>query len=78
MTRHWFKFSGVGPDEEFGFGTKEEAFEYAAILNADCGGEECKPVLLNEAQSVGLIALVTPNTFVIGDALAVIRDGHDC
>ena len=77
-TRRWFKFSVFGPDEEFGFGTEEEAFEYAAILNADCDGEPCKPILLNEAQAAGLVVLVTPNTFVISDALAVLRDGHDC
>jgi hypothetical protein len=75
MTRRWFKFISDGPEEEFGFGTEEEAFDYAAILNSECDGEPCKPILLNEAQAAGLVVLVTPNTFVIADALAVMRDG---
>jgi hypothetical protein len=78
MIRRWFKFAVFGADEEFGLGTEEEAFEYAAIFNEDCDGEECKPIPLNEAQAAGVVVLVTPNTFVISEALAVIRDGHDC
>jgi hypothetical protein len=77
MTRRGFKFSVFGTDEEFGFGTEEEAFEYAAILNADCDGEECKPIPLNEAQAAGLVVQVTPKTFIISDALAGIQDGYD-
>ena len=77
MTRRWFKFSVFGSEEEFGIGTEEQAFEYAGILNADCDGEECKPIPLNEAQAAGLVVLVTPKTFIISDALAVIRDGRD-
>jgi hypothetical protein len=38
MTRRWFKFTVFSPEEEFGFETEGEAFEYAAILNADCDG----------------------------------------
>jgi hypothetical protein len=52
--------------KSFGFGTEEEAFEYAAILNADCEGEECKAIPLNEAQAAGLVVLVTPRTFSVG------------
>ena len=78
MIHRWFKFTVFDAEEEFGLGTEEEAFEYAAIMNEDCDGEPCKPILLNEAQSAGLLVLVTPNTFVISDAVAVMRDGHDC
>jgi hypothetical protein len=51
-------------------------FEYATLINADCDGEPCKPILLNEAQAAGLVVLVTPNTFVIADALAAMRNVH--
>ncbi|MGO9849713.1 MAG: hypothetical protein ACLPKT_24820 [Methylocella sp.] len=46
-------------------------------MNKGCDGKPCKPILLDEAQSAGLVVLVTPNTFVISDALAMVRDGHD-
>ncbi len=60
-----------------GLGAEEEAFEYAALMNKGCDGKPCKPILLDEAQSADLVVLVTPNTFVISDALAMVRDGHD-
>jgi hypothetical protein len=40
--------------------------EINAALNALC----------DEAQA--FLVLMTPNTFVISDALAALRDGHDC
>lgn len=72
MNRRWFKFRS-GADEELGFGTEEGAFAYAMLLNGDCEGEPCRPQPLNEAQSAGLIVLVTPRTFVIRDALEALR-----
>jgi hypothetical protein len=48
MIHRWFKFTVFDAEEEFGLGTEEEAFEYAAIMNEDCDGEPCKPILLNE------------------------------
>jgi hypothetical protein len=73
MTRRWFKFDMLD-DEEFGFGTEDEACEYAAILNDRCASELCKPQALSRVRSFGLVVLVTPDTFVLSDALAVIRD----
>jgi hypothetical protein len=73
MPSRWFKFVGPGADDERGFGTEEEAFEYAALMNQDCDGEPCGPIPLNEAQAAGLVVLVTPNTFLISDALAAMR-----
>lgn len=72
MSRRWFKFRS-GADDESGLGTEEEAFAYSMLLNAECEGEPCKPQPLNEAQSAGLIVLVTPRTFVIRDALKALR-----
>lgn len=72
MTRRRFRFETL--DEEFGLGTEEEACEYAASLNDGCEGKLCKPQALSRAQSFDVIVLVTDNTFVISDALAVIRD----
>jgi hypothetical protein len=73
MTRRWVRFESLD-DEEFGLGTEEEAYEYAATLNVDSNCEPYTMKTLNWAQAAGLIVLVTANTFVISDALAVIRD----
>jgi hypothetical protein len=43
-------------------------------MNEDCDGEPCMPIPLNEAQAAGLVVLVTPNTFVIKEALAAMRE----
>jgi hypothetical protein len=74
MNRRWFKFEAHGAGKEIGFGTDEEAVAYAAILNAEGPGERCEMRPLNEAQSAGLVVLVTPGTFLLSEALAVSPD----
>ncbi|MEJ0093612.1 MAG: hypothetical protein WDN46_09280 [Methylocella sp.] len=69
MTERWFKFTAIGREDEYGFGTMEEALEL--------GGSRCTPYLLDDAEVLELDLPNRQDELRIRDALAARRDALD-